>query len=910
MRREDEPARVFDWIEGSRAFDVTWGLTTAALCLAVGVPILRWTLPAHRRSFFGPAIDPSYRLQVGYGVFCLAMAFTNAGCRAIPHDGLALVHLTFFAITVALVLGLGPRVVVMATAPRRGATAARAIVIAAFASALLATAVLASPGVTLLPTGWRIRGPEGAVAIVGTLPEGLVLSRDGSRAIELEGGYRKPALRVLDAATLKELRTVPLGGAYGVPLRDADGDGVWVSIAGTFQEQIAHIDTATGAVDRDVSLPLPFFPVAIARAPDGSLAVAGDLGDRVAFVDPAAERVSAKVDVGRHPAALAFSTDGSTLYVADRGESSVDVVNVAAHAVEARIAVGLHPAALALAGDRLYVADSDDDDVAVIDLTTRRVIERAAIPFRRADTVGTSPNALVLDGDRLYVSCGAANAIAVFRTTTAGLAPVGAIPTGWYPTAVAVDRAHGVLYVADGKGESGHANPGYAGGTDVTRLANPAPKQYIADQLVGSIRRIAIPDDAALARGNADVRDLAQHEGVPPSPIVRAGGPIKHVIYVIKENRSYDQVLGDVAGADGDPQLVLFGDRVTPNQHAIVGRFGVFDRFFENAHISADGHNWSTAAIANDYLEKMWPADYANRRPMYDFEDAAEASIPHAGYLWDDAVAHGVSLRNYGEFATEGPSKPAPVSVSSDVLRPRTDRAYATFDMAVLDVDRFTEWKREFDGYERSHTLPQLEIVRFPRDHTSGTRPGSATPKAMVADNDLAVGRLVDAVSHSADWASTAIFILEDDAQNGPDHVDEQRSTFYLASPYAAGGVQHASYTQASVLRTIEILLGMPPMTPYDAGARPLSAAFRATPNLQPFDALPARTDLDAVNPKTAYRAADSARLDFAQADRVDDGTLNDILWHAVKGPSATPPPYGLFTAHGAGGATARDSDR
>ena len=902
--------RVFDWIEGSRTFDLTWGFTAAALCLAVGIPILWWRLPNHRRSFFGLAVDPAYRLQLGYGVFCLAMACTNVGCRAIPHDDLGFVHPTFFLITVAIVLGLGPRVAMMLLVPRRGATALRATVVVAFASALLATAVFAAPGITTLPTGWRIREPEGAVATVGTLPEGIVLSRDGSRLIELEGGYRKPALRVLDSATLKELRSVPLGGAFGPPLRDVDGDGVWVAVAGTFQEQLAHVDTTTGSVDRDVSLPVPFFPVAIARAPDGTLATAGDLGDRVALVDPAAERVFATVDVGRHPAALAFSADGKTLYVADRGESSVDVVNVGARSVQTRIGVGLHPAALALAGDRLYVADSDDDDVAVVDLANRRTIARVPIPFARADAIGTSPNALVLDGDRLYVSCGAANAIAVFRTNAGGLVPVGAIPTGWYPTAVAVDRANGVLYVADGKGESGHANPAYAAGSDVTRLSNPSPKQYIADQLVGSIRRIAIPDDAALAHGIADVRDLAQHEGVPPSAVVRAGGPIKHVIYVIKENRSYDQVLGDVSGADGDPALVLFGDGVTPNQHAIVRRFGVFDRFFENAHVSADGHNWSTAAIANDYLEKMWPANYANRRPLYDFEDAAEASVPHAGYLWDDAVAHGISLRNYGEFVTAGPSKPTPVSVSSDVLRPRTDRAFATFDMAVPDIDRFAEWQREFTAYERTRSLPQLEIVRFPRDHTSGTRPGSGTPQAMVADNDLAVGRLVDAVSHSPDWASTAIFIVEDDAQNGPDHVDEQRAPFYLASPYAAGGVQHAMYTQASVLRTMEVLLGLPPMSAYDAGARPLSAAFRATPNLQPFEALPPRTDVDALNPKTAYRAADSARLDFAEADRVDDGTLNDILWHAVKGPRATPPPYGLFTARGTGSAPHEDSDR
>jgi DNA-binding beta-propeller fold protein YncE len=783
------------------------------------------------------------------------------------------------------------------------------VLVAALAALALGGVVLAAPTITTLPTGWRIVGNDGPVATVGTLPEGLAITPDGARVIEVEGGYDKPALRVLDAATLHELRSVPLGGAFGVPLRDPDGDGVWVTIPGTYQEQIAHVDTDRGIVDRDISLPLPFFPVALARSPDGALlAVAGDLGGRVAFVDPRAERVVATVRVGLHPAAVAFSADGTQLYVAERAERYVDVVPVP-HAPQVvvspvqpaavdddaprpfssatRIPVGLHPDALVRNGNLLYVADADDDDVAIVDLTRQRTIARVAIPFRQPGVFGDSPNALALDSDRLYVSCGAANAVAVFRVTPSGLDPLGAIPTGWYPTAVAVDRAHDVLYVADGKGESGHANPKY----------DPLHGHdgYIAGNLVGSIRRLPIPDDASLAQGLVQVRDLAQHAPVPPSPVIRAHGPIEHVIYVIKENRSYDEVLGDVAVADGDPALVLFGEKNTPNQHALVRRFGVFDRFFEDSHVSADGHSWSTAAFANDYLEKMWPPDYNNRGRPYDFEDAAEGSVPHRGYLWDDALAHGVTLRNYGEFVTGGPSKPVPVSVSDDALRAHTDRDFATFDLSYPDADRYAEWKREFDGYERDGTLPALEIVRFPNDHTSGTRPDALTPQAMVADNDAAVGKLVEAVSHSHDWAHTAIFIIEDDAQNGADHVDEQRSTFYLASPYAAGGVQHAMYTQASVLRTIEIILGLPPLSTYDAGAPPLSAAFASRPDLRPFTALAETVDVEAKNKKTAYRAADSARLDFASEDRVDDATFNDILWHAVKGVRATPPPYGAF---------------
>lgn len=765
--------------------------------------------------------------------------------------------------------------------------------LAAIAGALaLGTAVVAAPLLTTLPTGWRIDGPPGPVATVGTLPTGLVLSRDGSRVFELEAGHRKPALRVLDASTLHEISSVSLNGADGAPLRDENGDGVWVAIAGTFQEQIAHIDTASGRIDKDVSLPLPFYPAAIARAPGGTLAVAADLGDKVAFVDPDAERIVAQVHVGSHPAALVFSRDGKTLFVADRGESHVDVIDVAASKVRAAIPVGLHPAAMVADATRLYVADSDDDDVAVIDLATERVVQRAKLPFAadRAGIIGASPNALALEGDRLYVSCGAANAIAVYRIAPDGLHVLGAFGTGWYPTAIAIDRAHGALFVADGKGESGHPNPAF-------RPFGAPRKEYIADQLAGSIRRYAIPGDATLASGSASVDADDRMEGTTQSPstIVRANGPIRHVIYVIKENRSYDEVFGDIRGADGDPSLVIFGDRVTPNQHALAQRFGVFDRFFEDSHVSADGHNWSTAAFANDYLEKNWPQNYANRRPYYDFEDAAEASAPHGGYLWDDAVAHHVTLRNYGEFVTAGPSKPTPVSVSSDTLRPNTDRNYATFDLAVQDVDRFTEWKREFDAYERTRTLPQLEIVRFPRDHTAGTKEGEVTPQGMVADNDLAVGKLVDAVSHSADWASTAIFVIEDDAQNGPDHVDEQRAPFLLVSPYAAGGVQHAMYTQASVLRTIEVLLGLAPMSPYDAGATPLDAAFRSTPDLRPFTALAAQTDTKAKNGKAAYGSALSARMVFSEADQVDDATLNTVLWHAIKGARATPPPYGQF---------------
>jgi YVTN family beta-propeller protein len=761
-----------------------------------------------------------------------------------------------------------------------------ALIAASIAAPFTVATALAASAPVLLPNDWTIAPPTGPVATTGTLPEGVTLSRDGSRAFVVDAGYAPPGLRIIDTKTLATLTRIPLRDAFGSAVRDADGDGVWV--AGGSANTIVHIDTSAARVDRTVELGNDFYATSIARSPDGStLAVTGDIAARVAFVDARDGQVRSVWGTGAHPKAAAFSPDGGLAFVADWDGRTLDVVDPRKGVVDS-IAVGLHPDAIASDGRRLYVADADDDDITVVDIATKQALAR--VPLGLGPLVGASPNALTLDGSRLYVSCGAANAIVVLRIDAAGASPLGTIPTGWYPTAVAVDPQAGVLFVTDGKGEGSHANPDYA---PLARVHSGAGRPgYIAGNLVGSLRRLPIPTDAQLAQSRIERSALGApfaHDPPPAGAIVRAGGPIKHVIYVIKENRTYDQVLGDLPHGDGEPNFVMFGAAVTPNQHALATRFGLFDRFFDNAHVSADGHNWSTAAFANDYLEKMWPPEYAGRRTLYDFEDGAHASVPHSGYLWDLAARSGVSFRNYGEFTSAGALKGGDVATDMPGLRDRTDLHFPTFDMNVRDVDRLREWKREFDAFERSGNLPRLELVRLPRDHTAGTRPGSVTPQGMVADNDLAVGELVQTVSHSRDWSTSAIFVLEDDAQNGADHVDEQRSTFYLISPYAAGGLQHVRYTTAGVLRTIETILGMPPLTPYDAGARPLEAAFRARPDLRPFEALPAQTNTEAVNTAAAYRARDSARLNFTREDAAPDAVLNDILWHAVKGAARTP---------------------
>ena len=756
---------------------------------------------------------------------------------------------------------------------------------------ILGLVAAAATAPTLLPTGRSIEAPTGAVATVGTLPEGLALTRDGSRLLVVEGGYNPPALRILDARTLLERGVVSLKGAFGVPLVDPQGDGVW--IAGANADALLHVDLSKNTVDRTLPLQSGCWPDAIARAA-GLLAASCESSGRVVFVDEGTAKVVSSVIVGRHPSAIVAAEDGRHLYASLWGEHAVDVIDVAGAALVRRIGVGMHPEALALApdGTHLFVANSDDDSISIVDLRNfDRVPQIAPVPFDATGLVGDSLNALALapDRTRLYASAGAANAVYVFEVLGgSGLRRIGAIPTGWYPTAVLPSRE--VIYVANGQGEKSRANP------EFNTLAYPAdPSGYIARNLFGSIRTLSVPDAASLRAGDARVRQLAGAAPLRAHPVLRPNGPIKHVIYIIKENRTYDQVFGDVTGADGDPKLVLFGADVTPNEHAAVRRFGVFDRTFTDAHVSADGHNWSMAAIANDYVEKMWPPNYAHRRALYDFEDPSSPVRPHAGYLWDAAINARLWVRNYGEFIYKDTDTAGFSAHPGRALLEHTDRRFPGYNFKVSDIERESEWEREFREFEKRGKLPALEIVRLPNDHTEGTRPGSLTPQAFVAQNDVAVGKLIDAVSHSRFWSSTAIFAIEDDCQNGPDHVDNQRTTFVLASPFARGGLQHQMYTTAGVLRTIEIVLGIPPMTTYDARAVPLYEAFDGKPDLRPFDALSAKIDITARNAATAYRARDSARLDFDHADAVDEATFNDILWHAVKGAKATPPPFGSF---------------
>ncbi len=422
--------------------------------------------------------------------------------------------------------------------------------------------------------------------------------------------------------------------------------------------------------------------------------------------------------------------------------------------------------------------------------------------------------------------------------------------------------------------------------------------------MVGTLSMIAVPDRPELATLTARVfRNIGVVETparlargsreAPPQAIPRrVGRPsfIKHVVYIIKENRTYDQVLGDLPKGNGDPSLVLFGRDVTPNHHTLAQEFVLLDNFYVDAEVSPDGHNWAMAATANDYVQKNWPTTYSKRGRGYDYEGGQPAAYPRGGFLWDGAARAGVSYRVYGEY-TEFQRYPSRETMPS--LRDHVAPKYHGYDLKVRDQTRIDEWLEEFREFDRQGTLPQLSILRLPNDHTAGTRPTYPTPQAMVADNDLALGRLVEAISRSRYAMDTVIFVVEDDAQDGPDHVDAHRTVALVAGTYVRRGiVDHTPYSTVSMLRTIELILGMSPLTQFDAAALPMLGAFSDEPQRFEYKALIPRQPLTAVNRPDAPGAAESLRLPLDEADEAPPSVLNRILWLAIKGNAPMPAPH------------------
>ena len=799
----------------------------------------------------------------------------------------------------------------------RAIAAAVVLSVAVAAMAAAATPPTAGPqpdGTAITPQGWRVT-PAGAQTNLGLWPMDVAISPTGNLLLVANAGYAHHSLAAVDPATGAVLQVISAAGAkshgwwdwasghptgYYVGLAFAqDGRHAWASdgpggaihafrITGRTLTETQHIKL-TGNRGNDHA-----WPAGIAVGDNGNrLYVAGNLDDTLRVVDPASRSVLATVAVGHLPYGVALNAAGTRAFVTNWGASSVSVIDTSTDSVVRTVGVGMHPCSIVAnpVGNELYVANGDGDSVTVLDGTTGSVLRTIDLRPYPAAPVGAMPDGLTVspDGTTLYVAMGGDDDVAVVELGSAAMPDhvAGLIPTAWYPSGVAVAPSGRTLFAINMKGLG--AGP------------HLDPTTYWPAFMHGTLSTIPVPDAAQLAAYTAQV-SANDRFGAPPtvpsgSVIPSAPGdatPITHVIYVMKENRTYDQILGDLGKGNGDPSLAIFGQDVTPNQHALARRFVTFDNFYADAEVSADGWSWTTGAYANGYIQRNWPVDYNGYGRPYDFGGFGEGTTaglpgehPGRGFLWDQLAAAGVPYRNFGFFV----DNPVDLQPSIPGLLGHTDPQYPGWDLMVPDQVRIDRWLHVFQGYQARGSMPTMQFVYLPSDHTAGTTPRARRPDAMVADNDLALGRLVEAVSHSSFWGSTAIFSVEDDAQDGPDHVDAHRSTAFVISPYTQTGVIDSTfYSSVSVLRTMELVLGVPPMSQFDAVATPMSAAFSSTANLRPYTAVVPGVSLFAKNTFGTPMATASLRIDFSDPDLIPMRLMNRILWKAMRGPDSRMP--------------------
>lgn len=688
----------------------------------------------------------------------------------------------------------------------------------------------------------------------------------------------------------------------------ADGRRVYAS--GGTEDRILVYNFAEGALSFafDIKLKSGTYPAGLTvdKAGDKLFAV-GNLDNFFHVVDLKERRVISSIPIGAKPYACAISADERTAYVSHWGGDSVAVIDLATARVVKNIKVQDHPNDLVLtsSGARLFVANGNRNTVSVIDTRKAEVIEQIDVALVPKSPLGSTPNALALSSDEktLFVANADNNCLAVIDIAQGkGSVPRGFIPTGWYPTAIGVATTGKKLIVANGKGSASRENASlWNEGFD---RKNPG---YVGNLLEGTLSFIDMPTAKTLALYSQQVHRNSpggrkKLSSIKAPFLLGTRSPIKHIIYIVKENRTYDQILCDVPEGNGDPTYCLFPEEVTPNHHALARQFVLFDNLYHDAEVSADGHHWTTSAYATDIVEKSWPSAYGGRGGR---SSAVLHSDPEVyssgGFLWDLCARAGISYRSYGEFAridfgrprakTDPPPK---VRAAAPGLEGHFHPTYIGADgIAVMsDSERFGLFYKDLQAFEVKGEMPRFQIMSLPGDHTLGTRAGAQTPRAMMAENDLALGRIVEAVSRSRFWRSTAIFVVEDDTQGGPDHVDFHRTVAFIISPYTRRRfVDSTMYSSSSMLRTMELILGLPPLSQFDQAATPMWKSFQTEANLGTYRAMPARILLDEKNATTAYKAERSLELTLDKADTAPDNEFNEILWKAIKGQGAALPP-------------------
>ncbi|HEY2722797.1 MAG TPA: bifunctional YncE family protein/alkaline phosphatase family protein [Chitinophagaceae bacterium] len=753
-----------------------------------------------------------------------------------------------------------------------------------------------------LPNGWSLT-PIGKSLNLGDLPLNIAVSSSKKYMAVTNNGQSTQSLQLIDVKSERVLynKIIPKSW-YGLKfsadekfLYAAGGEDNWILRYSIQNDRLILTDS----IKLGNKWPNKISPtgIDIDDAKD-LLYVITKENNSLYVIDLKTKKILQQKKLKGEAYACLLSPDKKLLYISCWGCDIVYIYNTLVNEFSGEIPVGDNPNEVCLSknGVYLFVANANDNSVSVINTSERRVVETLNAALYPNAPSGSTSNGVALSNDEksLYIANADNNCLAVFDVSKPGFSKSkGFIPTGWYPTNVKVIRDK--IFVSNGKGFSSMANPFGPNpvrkrGEVIWHGADTSTKeQYIGGLFRGTMSIINVPNEKQLSvysqvvyHNTPYTKDKETNgDGEPGNPVPMKVGeksPIKYVFYILKENRTYDQILGDVKEGNGDSTLVLFGEKITPNQHKVAREFVLLDNFYCDGEVSADGHNWSMGGYATDYLEKHWPTNYGGRGGDYDAEGTRAIANNKGGFIWDHCKRNGVSYRTYGEFADD--YKP-----NIPVLEHHFCPYYTSWDQSVRDTTRFDQWSHEFDSLVAADAVPQFNSLRFINDHTEGLRKGRPTPFANVADNDWAVGLFVEHLSKSPIWQQSVVFIVEDDAQNGPDHVDAHRTTAYVAGGFVKRKfVDHTMYSTSSILRTLELILGMPPMTQYDAAAEPMWRCFSSTPNLEPFTSVPAEIDITQRNTAMNEWQRRSEKFNFSKEDEVPDMEFNMVLWHGIKG--------------------------
>ena len=773
------------------------------------------------------------------------------------------------------------------------------------------TLLLSQSKKIMLPNSWTLQ-PAGRSMPLGDLPLNIAVSNSKKLIAVTNNGQSVQSIQLINPATEKILDNIVVAKCwYGLKfstdekfLYASGGNDNWILKYGIENNKLISKDTIILGKKGYPNISPAGIEINDALK---KMYVVTKENNSLYTIDLTTKKIVQVLKLEEAGYSCLLSKNKKELYISVWGAKKVAIYDIASQKISTEINVGENPNELLLSknGKYLFVANAGDNSVSVISTSNKKVLEVLNAALYPNAPTGSATNGIALSENQktLYIANADNNYLAVFDCSTPGNSiSKGFIPTGWDPTNVKVIGKK--IFTSNGKGFSSFSNKKGPNPTTKTQKVtyqmgevekNANKTEYIGGLMKGTMSIIDEPNAKQLATYSKTVYNntpytkeketVANGEVGNPIPmLVGDASPIKYVFYIIKENRTYDQVLGDIKEGNGDTSLVLFGEKYTPNQHKLVKEFVLLDNFYVDGEVSADGHNWTMAANANDYLEKTWPTNYGGRGGKYDSEGKRDIASPDRGFIWNYCKRANISYRTYGEFADN--YKP-----NIPVLENHFCPYYTSWDESIRDTTRFNQWRKDFDSLYAIGAVPKFNSLRLINDHTEGLRLGRPTPFAHVADNDWAVGLFVEYLSHHPIWKETAIFIVEDDAQNGPDHVDAHRTTAYVAGGFVKRKfVDHTMYSTSSMLRTIELILGLPPMSQYDAAAEPMWRCFSSNYNATPFLAVPANISLDEKNIKNTASAKISATFDFSKEDRIPDLVFSEVIWKAVKGENSVMP--------------------